>query len=71
MMHRIKQDWYSLVSKILKNEPDADSARLELKESLLSLAPLFAETPYFMSEEFSFSRLLPRRSVMASTVVKD
>lgn len=53
MMHRIKQDWYSLVSKILKNEPDADAARLELKESLLSLAPLFAETPYFMSEEFS------------------
>ena len=27
--------------------------RNELREALLSLAPLFAETPFFMSEEFS------------------
>ena len=53
MMHRIQHDWYSLLEKIQDKAPDADQARLELKESLLSLAPLFAETPFFMSEEFS------------------
>jgi RNA polymerase-associated protein len=53
MMHRIQQDWYSLVTKIEENGDEADAARQQLKESLLSLAPLFAETPFFMSEEFS------------------
>jgi len=53
MMHRIENDWYSLAAKIMKNEGDIAAARNELRESLLSLAPLFAETPYFMSEEFS------------------
>lgn len=53
MMHRIENDWYSLADKIMKNEGDVAAARNELRESLLSLAPLFAETPYFMSEEFS------------------
>lgn len=53
MMHRIENDWYSLADKIMQNEGDVAAARNELRESLLSLAPLFAETPYFMSEEFS------------------
>ena len=53
MMHRIQQDWYSLVTKIEENGEEAEAARKQLKESLLSLAPLFAETPFFMSEEFS------------------
>ncbi len=53
MMHRIEQDWYSIAERIMKGEGDLDAARNELREALLSLAPLFAETPYFMSEEFS------------------
>jgi len=54
MMHRIEQDWYSLAETILNGSAeDAEKARVELKESLLSVAPLVAETPYFMSEEFS------------------
>ncbi len=53
MMHRIEQDWYSVAARIMRNEGDLESARTELREALLSLAPLFAETPYFMSEEFS------------------
>ncbi|WP_158971562.1 stringent starvation protein SspA [Paraglaciecola sp. L3A3] len=52
-MHRIQNDWYVLAEKILKAEGDVTTARNELREALLSLAPLFAETPYFMSEEFS------------------
>ncbi|NCP65512.1 MAG: stringent starvation protein A [Paraglaciecola sp.] len=52
-MHRIQNDWYALAEQILQGKGDVDAARNELREALLSLAPLFAETPYFMSEEFS------------------
>jgi len=51
MMHRIQHDWYSLADRITRNE-SADEARKELKESILSIAPIFADKPYFMSEEF-------------------
>lgn len=53
MMQRIDKDWYSLMGKILKHAPDADQARKELLDGLVSVAPIFAEMPYFMSEEFS------------------
>ncbi len=53
MMHRIELDWYSLVDKIVANGGEAESARKELRESLLAIAPIFVEYPYFMSEEFS------------------
>ena len=52
-MHRIQNDWYVLAEKIMANKGDLDATRNELREAFLSLAPLFAETPYFMSEEFS------------------
>jgi RNA polymerase-associated protein len=52
-MHRIQNDWYVLAEQILAGKGDVETARNELREALLSLAPLFAETPYFMSEEFS------------------
>ena len=53
MMHRVEQDWYSLASRIFRNEGDVEAARNELREALLALGPIFAEMPYFMSEEFS------------------
>ncbi|GGF68485.1 stringent starvation protein SspA [Alteromonas lipolytica] len=53
MMHRIEQDWYSLAAQIFRGEGDVATARNDLREALLSLAPVFAEMPYFMSEEFS------------------
>jgi len=52
-MHRIQNDWYVLAEKIMANKGDLELTRNELREALLALAPLFAETPYFMSEEFS------------------
>ncbi|MFT4748208.1 MAG: RNA polymerase-associated protein [Congregibacter sp.] len=52
-MHRIQNDWYVLAEKIMANKGDLEVTRNELREALLALAPLFAETPYFMSEEFS------------------
>jgi RNA polymerase-associated protein len=54
MMHRIEQDWYSLAKLIISGTAtEAAKARQELKESLLSIAPILNEAPYFMSEEYS------------------
>ena len=54
MMHRIESDWYSLAKVILTGSAsEAETARQELRESLLSIAPVLNEAPYFMSEEFS------------------
>ena len=36
-----------------KAKEEAEQARKELTESLLTLAPVFSETPYFLNEEFS------------------
>ena len=54
-MHRIQRDWCELVDTIVaaKTKEGVNRARKELKESLLSTAPIFAEKPYFMSEEFT------------------
>lgn len=52
MMYRIEHDWYQLMDDILAQE-NIETAREELKDSLLSLEPVFADKPYFLSEEFS------------------
>lgn len=53
MMHRIRNDWYTLVAKIEAAGDESANARSELRGSILALAPIFNETEYFMSEEFS------------------
>lgn len=55
MMYRIKKDWSTLVDAIITDPDakDADAKRKEFKESLLATAPIFAEKPYFMSDEFT------------------
>ncbi|WP_407331470.1 stringent starvation protein SspA [Enterovibrio sp. 27052020O] len=54
MMYRIERNWYTLAEKVEKgNAEEADKARRQLREELLALAPVFAEYPFFMSEEFS------------------
>lgn len=54
MVHRIERDWYSLAD-IIENGKGAavEKARVELADNLKSLAPVFGEMPYFLSEEFS------------------
>ena len=52
MMYRIERNWYTLAEAIAQGK-DADKARKQLRDELLALAPVFAEYPYFMSEEFS------------------
>src|SRR5690606_15145072 len=54
-MYRLERDWSPLVDLILSTD-DAEvlaKARKDLKDSLLTIAPIFAEMPYFMSEEFT------------------
>lgn len=52
MMHRIEHDWYQLMSRIQLGS-NVDEARRQLQESLVGLEPVFADKPYFLSEEFS------------------
>ncbi len=56
MIYRINHDWYSLMEKILDPEVQEitkEKHRQNLLDSLLSVTPIFAENPYFLSEEFS------------------
>lgn len=54
-MFRIEQDWCGDVNRILADgdSREADRARKNLRESLMSIAPIFAEMPFFMNEEFT------------------
>ncbi|ACO77535.1 Stringent starvation protein A [Azotobacter vinelandii CA] len=54
LMHRIQSNWCVLVDRILNERSDGggcNQLRRELRESLLEVAPLFAEKPYFLSDE--------------------
>lgn len=52
MMYRIEQDWYTLLHRIQADE-NADAARVQVRDSLVSLEPVFADKPFFLSEEYS------------------
>lgn len=52
MIHRFEKDWYSLFFD-LRKDPNDQEARQLLLDSLIGLAPVFADTPYFLSEEFT------------------
>ena len=55
-IYRIKQDWCSKVDALMAGKGTAaalEKARKELRESLLSIAPIFGEKPFFMSDEFT------------------
>ncbi|MBF7730335.1 glutathione S-transferase N-terminal domain-containing protein [Pseudomonas sp. N040] len=56
LIHRIQRDWCAAVDLILNpktKEPARVQARKELRESLTGVSPLFADKPFFLSEEFS------------------
>ena len=54
-IHRIEKDWCSLVDSILhsRSENVVKKAAKELRESITGVAPIFAEKPFFMSDEFT------------------
>jgi stringent starvation protein A len=54
-MYRLERDWAPMVDTILygRNKEQVVKARKDLKDSLLTIAPIFSEMPFFMSEEFT------------------
>ena len=52
MMYRIEQDWYCLMDNI-KTGKQVTESREELLQSLLNLELVFANKPYFLSDDFS------------------
>jgi len=53
LIQRVEKDWSVLVDKILHGRGSHDKQREELEESIISIAPIFGEKPYFMSDTFS------------------
>lgn len=56
LIHRIEKDWSGRVDILMSGkgrENVIEKARKELRESIISVAPVFGEKPYFMSEEFT------------------
>lgn len=55
LVYRIERDWAHLVDTIEAEESKkaVESARKALKDGLTAIAPIFAEKPYFMSDEFT------------------
>ena len=54
-MYRIEKDWCPLIDNIVngRSKDVVDKARKELRDSLMPIAPIFQEMPFFMSEEFT------------------
>jgi len=54
MIHRIENDWYSLIHTIQNGESaEIPKSQRALQDSLVSVIPVFNDSPYFLSEEFS------------------
>ena len=56
MMHRVERDWYSLMKIIVDpkvKESNLEKAKKDLKDSLITLGPVFSDTAFFLSEEFT------------------
>ena len=54
--HRIQKDWCGLVDTIVagrSKETVIERARKELREGLITIAPIFTEKEFFMSDEFT------------------
>lgn len=54
-LYSIERDWYPLLPELAEGGKGATKARKTLREGLLSIIPLFAATPFLMSEEFSLA----------------
>lgn len=56
LAYRIERDWCPHVDLLLSGkgkEAAVAKARKELRDDLITIAPIFAEKPYFMNDEFS------------------
>ncbi|MDY6980407.1 MAG: glutathione S-transferase N-terminal domain-containing protein [Pseudomonadota bacterium] len=53
MLHRIERDWYRLAHQLGNPSTASDKVRKELRDSLMSVSPIFDQKPFFLGEEFS------------------
>ncbi|MDZ7803190.1 MAG: glutathione S-transferase N-terminal domain-containing protein [Thiohalophilus sp.] len=53
MLHRIERDWYRLAHQLGNPGTASDKVRKELRDSLMSVSPIFDQKPFFLGEEFS------------------
>lgn len=51
---RIDQDWSPYVDQIQRNAASAAQSRHLLRDSLITIAPIFADKPFFLSDELSY-----------------
>lgn len=55
-IYRIERDWCKQVDNLMAGkgtEAAQEKARKELRDGLVAIAPIFAEKPFFMSDEFT------------------
>jgi RNA polymerase-associated protein len=55
-MYRIQRDWCQVIDDLTAGKGTAaqqEKMKKELRESLISIAPIFSEKPFFMSDEFT------------------
>lgn len=55
-MYRIQRDWCQVVDDLTAGKGKAaqqEKMKKELRESLISIAPIFSEKPFFMSDEYT------------------
>lgn len=53
-MYRIERDWAPVINRVVfAKDEDQAKARKDLRDSLITIAPIFAEKPFFMSDEFT------------------
>lgn len=56
LIHRIETDWSPKVDLLMSGggkDAAVTKARKELREDLIGIAPIFAEKPFFMNDEFT------------------
>ena len=53
LLFRVEHDWYRPMDTILSGKKEVAKARKELRESLITIAPVFSVKPFFMSDEFT------------------
>lgn len=56
LMHRIEMDWSGNLDILMRGKGGArvlDKAHKALRESVVSVAPVFGEKPYFLNDEFT------------------
>ena len=54
-LYRIEKDWYPLLPELAEGGKGATKARKLLREGLLSIMPIFSNSEFVMSEEFSLA----------------